>query len=456
MTCFSVSSTVAPGHAAATIIVRMVIAGSSPRPRRRNDSVPATTATIIRNTTSEGRFSPHSERFGPITAWSRAGGPSGRSAARGRRRSRRRRPGRGPYETSTRVGSDERISIARDATIPVFGSTTHTEACRSERVTADGGISMAAVAAAGRLMRPVTVVPRRIAAGGSIRRILTRNVPVTGSARGATSRTTPFAVTFGSAVSATTMSGFAVTASLTRAGTSRTASRAPSRATWTIMRPAPTTSPGSAPCTVTTPATLGHQPGVAQPVRGERDLRLRRFDLRLGGLEARLGLVERRTRHRVLDHQVAHPREVVLRLDEPGLRSGQLRARGQQAALLVLRVEPRDELARPHGVADADRPFQQAAVDPERLVDFGLRLHRAGQGERAAACALGDGHARGRGEFPARPAPRPAGRTTAAWPRRRRGRRPWQAGDGGARDDFARRRDSEARGSSQWTIPHSL
>ena len=38
VTCFSVSSTVAPGQAAATIMVRMVIAGSSPRPRRRNDS----------------------------------------------------------------------------------------------------------------------------------------------------------------------------------------------------------------------------------------------------------------------------------------------------------------------------------------------------------------------------------------------------------------------------------
>ena len=38
-------------------------------------------------------------------------------------------------------------------------------------------------------MRPVTVVPRRIAGGGLIRRTLTRNVPVTGSARGETSRT---------------------------------------------------------------------------------------------------------------------------------------------------------------------------------------------------------------------------------------------------------------------------
>ncbi len=104
-------------------------------------------------------------------------------------------------------------------------------------------------------MRPVTVAPSRIAAGGLFRRTFTRKVPVTGSARGATSRTVPVAVTFGSDVSVTVISAFGGAASLMRAGTSNTASRPPSRATWTIMRPAPTTSPGSAPCAVTTPDT---------------------------------------------------------------------------------------------------------------------------------------------------------------------------------------------------------
>ena len=136
-------------------MVRMVIAGSSPRPRRRNDSTPATTATIIMKTTSEGRFSPHSERLGPITALasSRRTFWPGRSAWTPAVTTTS--PGARPDATSTRVGSDERISIARAATVPVFGSTTHTEACRSERVTADGGISIAAAAA--RLRRAVTV-----------------------------------------------------------------------------------------------------------------------------------------------------------------------------------------------------------------------------------------------------------------------------------------------------------
>ena len=44
-------------------------------------------------------------------------------------------------------------------------------------------------------MRPVTVVPRRIAAGGLVSPTLTLKVPVAGSARGETSRTRPAAVT---------------------------------------------------------------------------------------------------------------------------------------------------------------------------------------------------------------------------------------------------------------------
>ena len=51
-------------------------------------------------------------------------------------------PGLSPDATSTRTGSDERISMLRAATVPVFGSTTHTDAWRLDRSTADGGISM--------------------------------------------------------------------------------------------------------------------------------------------------------------------------------------------------------------------------------------------------------------------------------------------------------------------------
>ncbi|EXI73546.1 MAG: hypothetical protein AW07_02504 [Candidatus Accumulibacter sp. SK-11] len=81
-----VSSTVAPGQPAATTIVRVVIAGSSPRPSLKKDMTPATTARIISKTTSERFLSAHSDRFGPITSGPPVRAPSGRGAAPERRR----------------------------------------------------------------------------------------------------------------------------------------------------------------------------------------------------------------------------------------------------------------------------------------------------------------------------------------------------------------------------------
>ena len=61
------------------------------------------------------------------------------------------------------------------------------------------------VGAVSSLMRPVTVLPRRISVGVSLSCTRTAKVPVTGSARGETSRTVPVAVILGSSTSATVM-----------------------------------------------------------------------------------------------------------------------------------------------------------------------------------------------------------------------------------------------------------
>ena len=58
-------------------------------------------------------------------------------------------------------------------------------------------------------IRPFTVAPRNIAGGGSIRLTRTRKVRVIGSACGSTWRTRPMAVTDGSSVRETTISGSA-------------------------------------------------------------------------------------------------------------------------------------------------------------------------------------------------------------------------------------------------------
>ena len=103
-------------------------------------------------------------------------------------------------------------------------------------------------------MRPTIVEPKRMAAGGSVRPTLTSKVRVTGSAWGETSRTRPVAVTVGSSVRLTVINGSLGAERNTCAGTSNTASRPSLRATRTIMCPACTTSPASAPVATTVPA----------------------------------------------------------------------------------------------------------------------------------------------------------------------------------------------------------
>ena len=86
-------------------------------------------------------------------------------------------------------------------------------------------------------------------------------------------------------------------------------------------------------------------------------------------------------------------------LDQLGLRCGQLRTRRLQAAFLVLRIEPGDKLAGFYAVADVHHALEQPPVDAERLVDFGLRLHRPGQGHSAIGGTVFDGGHAHRADF---------------------------------------------------------
>ncbi len=288
-------------------------------------------------------MSPHSERFGPITAWSRAGGPSARAqrldaggdddVARVRGRTRP-RPASGRTRGSRWCATRRSRSSDRRPTPPPAGrsGSPRTAGSRCRRSAAS-------------FMRPVTVraeahrrrridQPHADAEGAGDRvgarrdlahharrgdlRIRGQRDGDVGDSRGA--------------------------ASLTRAGTSNTASRPPSRATWTIMRPAPTTSPGSAPLRR---HHAGHArtPAACSRAGSARGVTCDCADSTCDSarLQHRLGLVERRARHRVLDHQVAHARRSCCAPRPAGrCAAGELRPRRLQAAFLVLRVEPRD------------------------------------------------------------------------------------------------------------------
>src|SRR5690606_4304640 len=137
--------------------------------------------------------------------------------------------GASPSETVTSKRSGRSTTTLRSDTVPLSASSTQTAGRPSAEVSAEAGMRMAPPSPPS-WMLPVTVVPRRIAAGGSARPTRTAKVRVTASARGDTSRTRPIAVTAGSETSVTVTSGSRPpAASFTRAGTSKTASRPPSR-----------------------------------------------------------------------------------------------------------------------------------------------------------------------------------------------------------------------------------
>ena len=121
--------------------------------------------------------------------------------------------------------------------------------------------------------------------------------------------------------------------------------------------------------------------------------------LRLGGLQHRDGLVERSTRNGVLGHQVTHAGVIVASLHELRLCCDELGARRLQAAFFVLGIEPGQHLAGADGVADLDVALDQPAIDPERFVDFGLCLHRAGEGDGIADGPGLDGRRTDRAHF---------------------------------------------------------
>ena len=152
---------------------------------------------------------------------------------------------------ATVAGSLRATSTFRSDTVMSFGSTTQTAGLRSDSVRAVAGISM--TGAVSSFMRPTTVEPSRMAAGGSVSPTLTSKVLVTGSAWGETSRTRPVAVTAGSSVRLTVITGSLGADRNSWAGTSNTASRPSLRATRMIICPACTTSPGSAPVATTVP-----------------------------------------------------------------------------------------------------------------------------------------------------------------------------------------------------------
>src|SRR5262249_310214 len=152
-------------------------------------------------------------------------------------------------------------------------------------------------------------------------------VPVAGSARGETSLTRPAAVTFGSAVTKTVISGLAGAASLSRAGTPKTAAPPPPPAPPPLPPPPPPPPPPPRPPRRYPGTRAGDELGVSQAVLSDVPLRLRGIHLGLGGPQARRGPVVLGYGYEALLDQGLMTVVVIARFDELRTGGGQARAR---------------------------------------------------------------------------------------------------------------------------------
>ena len=237
-------------------------------------------------------------------------------------------------------------------------------------------------------MRPLTVAPRNMAGGGSIRLTRTRNVRVIGSAWGSTCRTRPIAVTEGSSVRDTVILGSAGAERITWAGTSNTASRPSWRATWKTVWPGLHDLAGFGGSRRDRAGDTRPQRRVAHAVLGDVQLRLGVVDVGLRRAQRLLGLVEQDLRGEALRQEGLLAIEGIARLHELAFRGrerGLCRAQGVQ---LVLRIELRQHLIGLDASADIDHSFDDAAADAEGQRRLVLGADLPGEHDRLAGAAL--------------------------------------------------------------------
>ena len=228
-------------------------------------------------------------------------------------------------------------------------------------------------------MRPVTVAPSRMASGGLMMPTLTWNVRVAESAWGATSRTRPVAFTCGSLVRAISTSGVA------RAGPNELLGHVEDGVAPALTRELHDHLPGAdhfarfGADRGDRARSIGEQGRVAQLILRDAQLRLGGVDLGLGGEELLLGLVEFGAGRPAVLQELLLPPEGEARLGQHRLSRGEVGLRRAQRILLVLGVEPGDELARLEHVADIDGPLDHASVEAKGEADLVLGANLAGQ-----------------------------------------------------------------------------
>ena len=137
---------------------------------------------------------------------------------------------------------------------------------------------------------------------------------------------------------------------------------------------------------------IGVQLGEAHLVLGEAKLRLDRRDLGACRLARLPGPFVDRTRREAALLELALALILVLGLARLPLGRGQVGFRRTERVLLVLRIEPADQLSGLDPVADIDAALDHAPAQAEGEPRLVLGLDPAGEHHRHACGALLDGH----------------------------------------------------------------
>jgi hypothetical protein len=237
-------------------------------------------------------------------------------------------------------------------------------------------------------MRPVTVAPSSIAAGGSFRPTLTAKVRVTGSAWGATSRR-GYLWIVGQAHGNTRIAwrcaeylcGY-VKYRVTSGSSGNSNNHLSNLHDFTGAR----TDSGDY------SRRVRLEFGKADLVICSLYLRLGSIDLRLRSLQCLLGLVVVCARGPALLEQRVLPLEVIAGLRQLTLRRNEVGLRRTQCIPFILRFQTRDYLSGLDPVPELAIVFKHPAGDAECKRYFVLRLDSTGQGDGRAGCALLDRH----------------------------------------------------------------
>ena len=174
-------------------------------------------------------------------------------------------------------------------------------------------------------------------------------------------------------------------------GTSKTASRPPSRASCHNHLPGTNHFARFGADRGDRTWGIGGENRIAQPILRDAHLCPSSVDLGLGRSQALFGFVESGAGRPATLQELLLPVKGEVRLLQRSLSRREFRLRRTQLVLLVLGIEPSDDVAALEHIAHVDGPLDHASVNAKGEADFVLGTNLPCQGNGLALCAAPNG-----------------------------------------------------------------